>query len=175
MGQTADTIVASANLTLIYAQQLLKDIKAEQFARRPVVGGTVIETNHPAFVYGHLSLYARRAAAAVGRESAVAPHPAGFEGLFKNGVACQDDPSGTIYPSMQAITEYYFAATKAAVEAVRGADEAVFARPNPAEGRMKELFPTIGGAVNFYLGAHSMSHLGQVSAWRRCVGLGSAM
>jgi hypothetical protein len=33
--------------------------------------------------------------------------------------------------------------------------------------------PTVGAAVNFMLGGHLQMHLGQVSAWRRAMGLGS--
>jgi hypothetical protein len=36
------------------------------------------------------------------------------------------------------------------------------------------MFPTIGGAVNFLLVGHVQMHLGQVSTWRRVMGLGSA-
>jgi hypothetical protein len=35
--------------------------------------------------------------------------------------------------------------------------------------------PTIGAVANFLLSAHHMMHLGQVSAWRRAVGLGSVL
>ena len=45
------------------------------------------------------------------------------------------------------------------------------AAPNPAEGRMRELFPTLGSVHCFYAGGHMMSHLGQFSAWRRMEGM----
>ena len=54
-------------------------------------------------------------------------------------------------------------------------DDETFLKPNPNEGRMKELFPTIGAAVTFYLGGHVQMHLGQISAWRRAMGLTAAM
>jgi hypothetical protein len=37
--------------------------------------------------------------------------------------------------------------------------------------RSREMFPTLGAVVAFYLGGHVMNHLGQLSAWRRCLGL----
>ena len=40
-----------------------------------------------------------------------------------------------------------------------------------ALGRSRELFPTLGAVVAFYLAGHVMNHLGQLSAWRRCIGL----
>jgi hypothetical protein len=39
---------------------------------------------------------------------------------------------------------------------------------------MRELFPTIGSVQAFYCGGHMMMHLGQMSAWRRMEGLGTA-
>jgi hypothetical protein len=39
---------------------------------------------------------------------------------------------------------------------------------------MKQLFPTLGSVQTFYCGGHMMMHLGQMSAWRRMEGLGSA-
>jgi hypothetical protein len=58
--------------------------------------------------------------------------------------------------------------------ALRSTPEDVFQQSNPAEGRMKELFPTIGSVQAFYCGGHMMMHLGQASAWRRMEGLGAA-
>jgi hypothetical protein len=39
---------------------------------------------------------------------------------------------------------------------------------------MTERFPTLGSVHAFYCGGHIMMHLGQMSAWRRMMGLGSA-
>ena len=35
-------------------------------------------------------------------------------------------------------------------------------------------FPTAGAMLGFYVGGHFMIHIGQMSAWRRAVGLGPA-
>jgi len=51
----------------------------------------------------------------------------------------------------------------------------VFAEPNPLEGRIAEFLPTIGIMVNFMANSHHMMHLGQLSAWRRAIGLGPVM
>lgn len=168
-------IATSGAASLRYGEALLKDIRADQFARLPNLGGKVIQTNHPAWVYGHLSLYPRRVLGMVGLDADAPANPAGFEDLFKNGTSCLDDPAGTIYPKMEAITAHFLAAMRYAIQTLPKADDAVFSKQNPIEGRMRELFPTIGVAATFMLGgAHAMSHLGQVSAWRRCMGMTSA-
>src|SRR5262245_36371116 len=170
--QRIGTLIAqSATLTPMYADRLLAGIAPENFARFARPGGTVVKSNHPAFVFGHLSLYPARVMQHCGKPVGVAQPPAGYEALFKNGVECQDDPSGTIYPPMKDMTKFFFDAYNAAIGAVAGADDEALTAPNPAEGRMRELFPTVGAVLIFYLTGHTQSHFGQISAWRRMMGL----
>jgi hypothetical protein len=173
MGQVANTILASARLTKKFAEAQLKDVAAGSFARLATVGGTTVQSNHPAFVYGHLSLYFPKVLSALGQQAPA--NPPMFEDCFTNGKPCVDDPEGTKYPAMQTILTHFNNGYEAASAAIARASDAELSRPNPNEGRSKELFPTLGELFNFYMGAHPMSHLGQVSAWRRMMGLGSAM
>jgi hypothetical protein len=166
------TIADSLSLSLGYAEKLLKDVSADQFGRFAAPGGQAIESNHGAFVYGHLSLYAPRILEALGKEAPAIPEV--FEANFSKDAKCVDDVDGTIYPDMEAITTFFFAGYRAALEAFQAADDSVFQQPNPIGGRMTELFPTIGSMHNFYVGGHVMIHMGQVSAWRRMLGLGAA-
>ena len=99
-------IADSLQLSLGYAERLLKDIPAQQFGRFAAPGGTLVESNHPAFTYGHLSLYGPRILTHLGRPSLSVP--AGFEALFSKDAKCVDDPAGTIYPSMDVITKAFF-------------------------------------------------------------------
>jgi hypothetical protein len=75
---------------------------------------------------------------------------------------------------MDVITKHFFSAFDAALVVVGKTPDADFKKPNPAEGRFKEILPTVGDATNFLMSTHGMSHLGQMSAWRRIMGLGSA-
>ncbi|MBX3359063.1 MAG: DinB family protein [Phycisphaeraceae bacterium] len=175
MTAISDFMLPPAKLAIGYAEKLLAGITPEMFARQPSPGGALVTTNHPAFVYGHLSLYPARLMTMIGRDADRVPHPARFEELFKAGAECRDDPEGKIYPDMESITSHFMRGTRKAIEAIPSVDPALFAQPNPAEGRARELFPTIGAAANFVLGAHVMMHLGQVSAWRRCMGLAGVL
>lgn len=172
MGQVANTILASAKLTKRMSEALLKDVSPQQFARLANVGGTAVQSNHPAFVYGHLAIYFPKVLSALGQPAPA--NPPMFEELFSNGKPCIDDPEGAKYPPMDAIVSQYNLGYEAAIAALSKASDADLAKPNPAEGRMKEMFPTVGEIINFLLGVHPMSHLGQISAWRRMMGLGSA-
>lgn len=174
MGQWGAIIARSAVLTPNYAERLLAGIAADRFARFAAPGGVVVKSNHPAFVFGHLSLYPARVLQLCGKPAGAAQAPPRFEELFKNGVECVDDPTGAIYPPMADITRHFFESHRLASEAVAAASDETLLAANPAEGRMKELFPSIAAAIIFYLDGHAQMHLGQVSAWRRMMNLPAA-
>lgn len=173
MGNIGPMIAASAELGLGYGARLLKDIKSENFARFAKVGDTVIESNHPAFIYGHLSLYACRIIKELGCDPSEHLPSDKFNEVFSKDAKCVDDPDGSIYPSMDEITKKFFAGYEAAVEALKGVDDAVLCEENPNEA-MRKRFATKGAMHGFYVGGHVMMHMGQLSAWRRAAGLGAA-
>ena len=165
------TIADSLQLSLSYADRLLTDVTDGQFARFAVVAGQSVVSNHPAFVLGHLSLYGSRIVSDLGGDTSQIDPPANFQDVFSKDATCQDDPDGTIYPPMDEIVAVFKTGYQAALEELRKTPDAEFQRPNPNEGRIAELFPTLGSMHNFYCGGHLMMHLGQMSAWRRMQGL----
>ncbi|MFM8578992.1 MAG: DinB family protein [Planctomycetaceae bacterium] len=173
MTRSLGNIIAdSLGVSLGYADRLLANVSAGRFGRFASPAGFVIESNHPAFVYGHLSLYAPKMLLQIGHPApAVPPH---FEDLFSKDAACRDDPDGDLYPPMTEVLDYFREGHRMVTAALRSTPNERFDLPNPATGRMRELFPTIGSAQAFYCGGHMMMHLGQVSAWRRAEGLGQA-
>lgn len=173
MSRSLGNVVAdSLQLSLGYAERLLAGIAATRFPRFAVVGGQVVESNHPAFVYGHLSLYAPRMLRQIAAPAPLLPDH--FEVRFSKDAACVDDPDLDLYPPMDEIVTFFLEGHRMVTGALRSTSDEVFQRANPAEGRMKERFPTIGSVQAFYCGGHMMMHLGQVSAWRRMEGLGPA-
>ena len=174
MSQIGTIIAASGSLGLMYAERIVAGIRPESFARLAAPGGTTIQSNHPAFVFGHLNLYPHRIMNALKLPPGPTAYPATYEALFKNGQPCLDDPKGNIYPPMKELVDLFSNAYKAAIAAVSAAPDNILTAPNPAEGRMRELFPTIGAALTFYLGGHVQNHFGQLSAWRRMMGLPAA-
>lgn len=172
MGQIADMIVGNARVGLGIAQSLLDGIEPDRFARLITSDGQPVTANHPAFCYGHLSMDPTWAEIL---GLGTIPSPAGFEALFKAGCECHDDPEGVIYPAMEAITGHFFSSYNAVLEGIAGMSDERFAEQNPVEGRFREMCPTIGAATAFAFNDHLMYHFGQVSTWRRCMGLGSVM
>lgn len=165
-------IAESAKLSLGYGQKLLAGVSADQFARFAPGESGLVTSNHGAFIYGHLSLYSPRVVEQLGGDvSSLAPSDK-FVAVFDQSVQCVDDPDGTVYPSMDEITERLFTTQEAAIAAlINASDEALMA---PNENAMSDRFTTVGSMMNFYLGGHFMIHMGQMSAWRRMMGLGAA-
>ncbi len=173
MGTIGSILSQTAGLTIGYAERLLVGVDSASFARFARPGGHEIKANHPAWVYGHLTLYSPRVLTHLGQADELKV-PARFEELFKNGTECRDDPDGTIYPAMSQIREFFFSGYSLAIRKIAEADDALLSGPNPTEGRMRELFPTLGAMLNFYLTGHAQMHLGQISTWRRAMGLSAA-
>jgi hypothetical protein len=173
MARSLGNVIAdSLQQSLRYGERLLKDGPADRAARFAAPGGVVVESNHPAFIYGHLSLYAPKILRLIGHPAP--PVPDGFELAFSKDAACVDDVDGDLYPSLDDIVAFFLEGHRMTIGALRSTPDAVFDQPNPAEGRMQELFPTIGSVQAFYCGGHMMMHLGQMSGWRRMEGLGPA-
>ena len=166
-------VAESLQISIGYARQLLNDVPAVKFARFATMGGQTIVSNHPAFIYGHLGLYGTRIAEQLGATGHALP--GGYFELFSKDATCVDDPEGSIYPPMDELTEHFFGSYEAAANAIPMATGELYAQPNPGSGPMAKRFPTLGSMHNFYVGGHFMMHMGQMSAWRRMMGLGPAM
>ncbi len=167
-------IAASCSLGISYAERLLRDVAVADFARFARPGGQTVESNHPAFTFGHLSLYGVRIVEDLSGDVTNIRPPESFQCIFSKSATCQDDPDRTIYPNMDTVVAKFFSSYRAAEQILRDTDDGAFLQPNPMEGRLAELFPTLGAMHAFYASGHFMVHLGQVSAWRRMMGLGTA-
>ena len=170
MGQYAQMIVMAGKVSRAYAERLLAGVTPQQFARTPASNGKLIPTNHPAWVYGHLALYPARIAAMIGMDASKFGAPANFDELFKDGTESKDDAKGTIYPAMESITTAFFRTHDNLFEALGGIDDAKLLTPTTEE-KARVRFPQAGGRVLFMCNNHVAMHMGQVSAWRRCMGL----
>lgn len=171
----ASVIVPQGKHTLYFGEQLLKGIDPKTAGRFAVgEAGKRVNSNHPVFVYGHLCGYVSRIHELVGHPDAAKYKNPAWDALFKAGVECRDDVDGTIYPSLDEVVSKWRTGHQTCLSVVANVPDEVLLRENPAEGRYKEMFPTVGSAVAFIISPHAMSHLGQVSAWRRFMGLPSA-
>lgn len=165
MAMTGTSIADSLKMTLGYADSLVKTIPDARFAEMPKD-----DLNSPAFLIGHLAIYAPRMAEMLGHKGACSV-PDSYEPLFKNGAKCLATP-GT-YPPKAELVKAFNDGWSAVARILPTVDEKAFAGPNPYEG-LRDRLPTLGSVATFMCLAHNMMHLGQISAWRRVAGLGSA-
>ena len=168
-----ESIAFSGKRCLAYTESLLKGISADQFARFPQCGGKIVETNHPSFILGHLSFYGYKVAEELGYPSKAADFEESYKEVYSHKTTCKDDPDGSIYPEMALVVERFFDSYQAGLKALQSSDDAKFDLPNPMAAAI-DRFPTIGSMHAFYIGGHMMMHLGQLSAWRRIMGMGAA-
>ncbi len=160
----AQLIVPSANYNLRYAEQLVSTIPAEIFARMPMK-----EFNSPAFYIGHLSIYCDRICTLLGRADLAKPLPYGRE-VYEGSARCVEQAG--LYAEKDLLVSTFRQRQRQAIEVFACASDQALAAEHPAEGRFKEMFPTVGGVTAFLLTDHTSIHLGQISAWRRAMGLG---
>ena len=146
-----------------FAEKLVKDLSAEQMAVQP--GGVI---NHPAWSLGHLVVTGNHLGQLLGLESNL---PEGWSETFKTG----GEPSGDVsaFPSKEEILGAFKEQHARNAEAANNSDASRFAEAHPDEGTRKH-FPTVGDMIVFLMTSHEMLHLGQIAAWRRAMGLGSA-
>jgi hypothetical protein len=179
MGHAIDQIILAGRRGVGYAEKVASDIKPELFARKPRFrdGGkeTVIDCNHPAFVFGHLALYPARMLGFLNIDAASVATPGHWPDLFKAGVDCKDDPEGLIYPNKDEIMAAFLKGYSTLFDTLAKVDDSVLSQPHPDENIRTKFFPTIGAALVFMCTSHVAMHAGQISTWRRCYGMPSAM
>jgi hypothetical protein len=169
------TILASnAQIAAAYGRDMLKGVTQGNYARLATANGKVIQSNHPAWVLGHCGFYFTNAVELSGAMVKPSARPTRYDDLFSNGSTCHDDPDGTIYPPFIELRAYYENNLKDAIEALQIAPDAALNAPHHKEGKPHPSFPTNGSLAGFLTCAHPLNHLGQVSTWRRVIGLGPA-
>lgn len=171
MGQFGAMIADAANVSQRYAKRLLVGIPVDRFARFAAPGKQMIESNHPAFILGHLSLYPFNVVRLLGLDTTAVQPSDRFTALFSKEAKCQDDAHGIIYPSMQEVSEVFFQTYEIALNGMRDATDSQLAVDNPVDTPLKQVCPTLGSMLAFYLTGHVAMHLGQLSTWRRMEGM----
>ena len=159
----AVTISGSAVFTEKLMSMICNDIDESMFADR--VGTTI---NHPAFVLGHLAYYFGVCVQLLGGEVELSENEST---LYQHGADCLDDAS--MYLDKANCIAQYNTRLEEALGFVASCDAEVFDRSTagtPFEGRMD----TLGQVAAFMLVGHPAFHIGQLSAWRRVAGMGSA-
>jgi hypothetical protein len=146
----------------VYADELMRDVDDARMAERPAPG-----MNHPAWIVGHLAVVARHGSTLLGWPAA---GPEGWSKLFGPGSEAAGERGA--YPPKDELMAAYRESRGAFLAAAREADPAAMGRPHGIEiAFLKEAFPTNGVLIAHLLTTHEAVHLGQLSAWRRGMGM----
>jgi hypothetical protein len=139
---------------------VLQGIADERMAEQPLPG-----VNHPAWILGHLAFSADIAISRLGGEKTLPP---AWVSLFERGSKISSARND--YPSTDELLRAVEQGFERARQLAQSATSEQLAAPtaNPA---MKAALPTVREGVAFLLTGHLGVHLGQLSAWRRMIGL----
>jgi hypothetical protein len=158
-----DLLMPVYTLNLNYGKMLAADLPDERWAAQPVAGMTM---NHAAWTVGHLAFVHDGVAGMIGGTPAL---DESWKALFAPGTKPLPDRSA--YPAGDVLLRAFEASH------ARLADAAARLTPEAAAGlppeRLRARFPTIGHMTAGLMTAHFGTHLGQLSAWRRAMGLPS--
>ena len=150
----------SFSYALGYLREQVEDLSFEEMVRQPA--GVA---NHPAWTIGHLVFIAQAIGAVAGLEPWL---DASWVKAFGPGSKPVEDAAAC--PAKEELLAALGHAEHRLVDAVRGLDAAALDAPFP-DAAYHEVFPTVRHAFTQVLVGHTSFHVGQVSAWRRAMGL----
>ena len=159
-----DSTIVAFRFTLRFANLLVADIDDDQMARQPHPG-----MNHPAWVLGHYAIGADFVAQLLGQ-----PMLTDDDWMATFGPGSTPTSDRSAYPSRDALLEVVNNTHVRAIEFMATATPEQLAAANETPF-FPDVFPTVGDLLTHLLTTHAALHLGQLSAWRRCVGLGSVL
>lgn len=147
-----------------YALRLVSDVSDQDMTRQPRGLADNPRMNHPAWVLAHLNVYAPIAA------SMLRGLPFADPVDHRYGQKSEVSPDPAEYPSRAALIEEFTRLHDDAGEALAESTDAILASPTPLE-RWRAQHPLTGQMLVTLMVKHESFHLGQLSAWRRAMGL----
>jgi len=144
-----------------YCHMLVDDLDDVRLADQPVPG-----INHPAWILGHLTFVAHRAEVLItGGEVDL---PESFVKQF--GPGSKLTANRTDYPSKIDLVRMLDESHERLQRTVAAATPEQLSKPSQ-HPRTKDKLPTINELVAFLMTGHFAVHLGQLTVWRRTIGL----
>jgi hypothetical protein len=145
-----------------YAAKLVADLDEEQMVMQPP--GSVAVANHPAWVLSHLNIYLPVMTALIEGRTFADPKSHEF------GMQSKPVLDRSRYASKEQLIGEYLAGHEEVIAKLRHEGIAALERETTLE-RWKPIMPQVGLALPYLMLVHENTHLGQVSAWRRILGL----
>jgi len=154
------SVLHSFAYCLDFLREQVADVKPADMVAQP--GGI---KNHPAWVIGHVTYSCELLGRVVGVTPWLPPDWARRFGTGSDPIA-----DSQVYETKEdALAELRIAQTRI-TEAVNNLSDSELDQIFPVES-YREVFPTIRHALTQVLVGHTANHIGQVSVWRRAMGL----
>ena len=157
---TMKPVLHSFAYCLDYLREQVADVAAAEMVAQP--NGIV---NHPAWVVGHLTHTCQMLGGVVGVPEWL---PADWADRYGTGSRPVADASR--YEKKEDALAILGDAQSRLTEAVERLDDARLDEPFPDES-YRDVFPTVRHAITQVLVGHTANHVGQVSVWRRAMGM----
>lgn len=161
MHPTASSILITWRRNGQYARGLVADLSPASWTAQPVAD---VRINHPAWILCHLNVYAPICSAMLRDEPFADP----IGHRFGQRSEVSENPEE--YPPGATVLREFEALHADAEHALSGASPEVFGASNPLD-RWRGVNPTIGDMLVTLMVKHESGHLGQLSAWRRAMGM----
>lgn len=145
-----------------YAAKLVADLSDEQMVDQPV--GSAAIANHPAWVLSHLNIYLPIMVALIEGKTFADPKTHEF------GMQSRPELDRQRYAGKQTLLDEFLTAHEQVITSLRREGAAALERETTLE-RWKPIMPQVGMVLPYLMLVHENTHLGQLSAWRRIIGL----
>jgi len=161
MSELMQSQITVNQFLLGYAEMLLADIPDERLAEQLLPG-----VNHPAWILGHLANTADSAGSMLLGTTKQLPEE--FSKKFGAGSILTSVRSD--YPSLEELKGLLRESYTRFQGQIAAASEETLRGPT-THPRLRERLPVLQEALTFILVGHVGIHLGQLSSWRRMIGL----
>jgi len=162
-----DAVISVIAFTRNRTLKLVEDLSDDQLALS-LAGPGGAKVNHPAWVLGHLLLSDYSFRQLVTGE----PAPSWVDDAARTVYGNKSEPSSdkARYKPKQFYIDKLLAVRAQIAARLQSMTEAEYGAPHPDPAR-RERFPTVGHMITFYGTWHEAYHGGQLSTWRRALGL----
>lgn len=154
------TVIHSFHFGVGFLKSLLDGIDTDKLTHQPAPG-----MNHPIWIVGHLAVTMGFGASQIGADYKA---PEGWDALFNMGSKPVDDPAK--YPDLATLLAELDKGVAAVAPYMGSVSDEVLSAEEPDEG-FRKMMPTVGDGMTFILNGHFWMHIGQLSTWRRAIGL----
>ncbi len=165
MSTIIDGLIYGWKKNLDYGQRLVADLSEDQMVAQPVCAGTA-PVNHAAWVLSHLNVYLPIISSIIDKKPFDDPREHEF------GMLSKPEIDRNTYAAKADLMGSFVAGHERVATQLAAADDSIFEN-DVMLPRWQPVMPRAGIALPYLMLLHENQHFGQISAWRRVLGLPS--